>query len=112
MSIGSFGGINSAAAGAPLSARGSDNEKNQKAVSAQATSVDHERHAEEAAGIGQTESDKETSDRDADGRRLWEAEEEETEAENVEGLSDLQNAEQPKSKDITGDSGNSLDLTG
>ena len=31
------------------------------------------KQAELAAGVGQTEQDQESSERDADGRRLWEA---------------------------------------
>jgi len=116
MSIGSLGGITSSAAGAPLSqTAGSEAERTQKDALAQSRQVDANQKAEMAAGIGQTEQDQESSERDADGRRLWEKQDQSEEqrgdkdgghyGEAAEGSVRL-------SKDATGQSGTKLDLTG
>lgn len=71
--------------------------------------------AQRAEGLGATDADKETSDRDADGRRLWERTQESTdEAVQEEASTDEENADgSPRqSKDATGESGGLLDLTG
>ena len=103
MSIGPMAG---SAAGSPF-AQGQTSDVNR----AQQDSTDQSRQtksadkAEDAAGIGQTEQDEETSDRDADGRRLWEQAPE----------ADEQEQEPPspgRSKDPTGESGARLDLSG
>ena len=61
----------SSAAGAPLSqTAGSETERAQKESLAQQRQVGRDQKAEQAAGIGQTEQDQESSERDADGRRL------------------------------------------
>jgi hypothetical protein len=64
--------------------------------------------AESAAGIGETGEDSEVSDRDADGRRLWEEQLGNASADGPEPT------EHPEalSKDATGDRGNQLDLSG
>jgi hypothetical protein len=111
MSVGSLGGIISSAAGAPLSqTAGSETERAQKDSLAQSRQVDANQKAELAAGIGQTEQDQESSERDADGRRLWEAQDKTTN----EAGHDEQAAETSvrQSKDATGQSGTKLDLTG
>jgi hypothetical protein len=111
MSVGSLGGIVSSAAGAPLSqTAGSETERAQKDSLAQGRQVDANQKAERAAGIGQTEQDQETSERDADGRRLWEAKDEKAK----KGLPEAEAADTPirQSKDATGQSGTQLDLTG
>ncbi|MCI0331972.1 MAG: hypothetical protein L0228_01950 [Planctomycetes bacterium] len=110
MSVGSLGGIISSAAGAPLSqTAGSETERAQKESLAQSRQVDANQKAELAAGIGQTEQDQESSERDADGRRLWEspakAGKERQDTEVVESTV-------RQSKDATGQSGTQLDLTG
>ena len=106
MSIGSFGGVTGSAAGAPLSStQGSETERLQKDATAQARQIEHEQHAEQTAGIGHTEEDREASDRDADGRRLWERQLQ-PEGDSSEG------AKSRQSKDTSGDAGNTLDLTG
>jgi hypothetical protein len=110
MSVGSLGGIIGSAAGAPLSqTAGSETERAKDSLN-QSRHVETNQKAERAAGIGQTEQDQETSERDADGRRLWEAQEEKAkktaqEAEAVE-------PSMRQSKDATGQSGTKLDLTG
>lgn len=105
-----LGGLLVSAAGAPLSqTAGSETERAQKESSSQQRQLDANQHAEQSAGIGQTEQDQGTSDRDADGRRLWEAP--------VDGKKEAKTAaeaeaEARQSKDPTGQSGTRLDLTG
>ncbi len=109
MSMVPLGGILGSAAGAPLSqTAGSEAERTQKDSQAQNRQVDSEQRAERAAGIGQTEQDQETSERDADGRRLWEDSPQSKEHKNEDGPS----APPRQSKDATGQSGTQLDLTG
>ena len=105
MSIGSTSGIVVSVAGSPLAqTRGSETEKAGHDTSGQQRQVDNDKNAEKAAGIGQAEQDQQTSDRDADGRRIWEvdATNETTEAE----ATDLPVA--PRPSDGTG---TTLDLT-
>ncbi len=110
MSMGALGGIVGSAAGAPLSqTAGSETERAQKDSAAQHRQIDANQKAEQAAGIGQTEQDQESSDRDADGRRLWEGP--------ANSAKDAKNEEAPdallrQSKDATGQSGTQLDVTG
>ena len=107
MSIGSFGGVTGSSAGVPLSStQGSETERLQKDSASQSRKVEHEKHAEQTAGIGHAEEDQEASDRDADGRRLWERSQHTTTNDSD------QESKQRQSKDIEGLSGNSLDLTG
>lgn len=113
MSIGPLGGIIGSAAGTSLSqAAGSETERTQKDSLASLRQGEAQERAEEAAGIGHTEQDQESSERDADGRRLWEST-----AKRKNGAADQHasqdSAEPPKaSKDPTGQSGTKLDLTG
>ena len=110
MSMVPLGGILGSAAGAPLSqTAGSEAERTQKDGQAQHRQVDTEQRAERAAGIGQTDEDQESSERDADGRRLWEAP--------AQPGKDHQQDDDAahvlrQSKDATGQSGTQLDLTG
>jgi hypothetical protein len=105
-----LGGVVGSAAGSQLSqTTGSDNERAQKESVGQERQLNTTQRAEQSAGIGQTERDQETTERDADGRRLWEAPLE-------PGKDD---ADQPdghpaakQSKDTTGQCGGQLDLTG
>jgi hypothetical protein len=112
MSVGSLGGIINSATGAPLSqTAGSETERAKDSLN-QSRQVDANQKAERAGGIGQTEQDQETSERDADGRRLWEAQDDK----NRQGKSrtEAEAGETParQSKDSTGQSGTKLDLTG
>ncbi len=110
MSVGSLGGVIGSAAGAPLSqTAGSETERAQKESLAQNRQVDANQKAELAAGIGQTEQDQESSERDADGRRLWEAP---AKTGNERQDADVAEATVRQSKDATGQSGTQLDLTG
>jgi hypothetical protein len=110
MSMGPLGGITGSAAGAPLSqTKGSETERTQKDAQAQGRQMDAEQLAERAAGIGQTEQDQESSERDADGRRPWEAPAKRGKQSAAEETAE----DVPRqSKDATGQCGNQLDLTG
>jgi hypothetical protein len=109
MSMGPVGGLAGSAAGLPLSqTAGSETERAQKESIAQNRQLDANQKAELAAGIGQTEQDEESSERDADGRRLWEAPAKSNKDKNTDGVE----TENRQSKDATGQSGTQLDLTG
>jgi hypothetical protein len=108
--MGSLGGIAGSAAGVPLSqTAGSETERAQKESLAQHRQVDADQQAERAAGIGQTDEDQESSERDADGRRLWEAPNQSDKARKDDEAPELLLRQ---SKDATGQSGTQLDLTG
>ena len=106
MSVGSLGGLVGSAAGSPLSqTTGSETERTQRDSAVKDRNVHALERAERAAGIGTTEQDQEASERDADGRRLWEAPPDEQ--------SDADAAQAGRmSKGPTGQSGTQLDLTG
>lgn len=106
MSIGGLGSISSLAA-TPTTQRTSDVEKTQTATAEKSRVEAAAEYAEQASGIGETKEESETSDRDADGRRIWEFGEKPKQAE--------QPAEQQtagQAIDPTGDAGGTLDLTG
>ncbi len=100
-------GIVSSAAGAPLSQNNANTERAGREGAATDRTRSQAQAALAAAGIGKTDADQETSDRDADGRRLWEApagvEESESQAEEQEPR---------RPTDPKGESGNALDLIG
>jgi hypothetical protein len=107
-----LGGIIGSTAGAPLSqTAGSETERLQKDSLAQNRQVEANQKAERAAGIGQTEQDQESAERDADGRRLWEAPLDPAKAKTAEESAEAASAAR-QSKDATGQSGTQLDLTG
>ena len=88
--------------------------QNDAASQLRKTKADHK--AQRAEGLGATEGDTETSDRDADGRRLWERAQEQAEDGSVpeDPAHDESTKTNPvrQSKDATGDTGGLLDLTG
>jgi hypothetical protein len=72
MNVGSLG-IVAGTAGAGLAQRvGSDVDRAEQDAAAQKLLADAAQWAENAAGVGQTNEDQETEERDADGRRPWE----------------------------------------
>lgn len=107
MSMSPLGGIAASAAGIPSSQNKgteADRAHQQSATERQnATSA----KAESAAGIGKTEEEQQASDRDADGRRLWE--EPPAAEESADSAADTAT---PRTKDLTGEAGNELDLIG
>jgi hypothetical protein len=110
MSMIPLGGIGASAAGAPLSqTKGSETERALK----QGVSAERQQQtnlaAEAASGIGKTEQEEQASDRDADGRRLWEAP---LEQETTDETDDQQSPPPPRTGDLSGEAGNTLDLIG
>ena len=107
MSVGSLGGLIGSAAGVPLSQTGgSEAERASRETAAQSRHADGAARSEKAAGIGTTEQDQQASERDADGRRLWEAPPEAKKEEPAADDGDRQ------SRDPSGQCGTHLDLTG
>lgn len=111
MNVGPLGGVLAGAAGSQLAqTKGSDVERAAQDTGQQQRTDKLAQQADAAAGVGQTEEDQGTEERDADGRRMW------------EGPPDGSGQEQPgdehqqqrkrQAKDPTGTAGNSLDLTG
>jgi hypothetical protein len=108
MNVGATTGALTSAAGAPLSqTAGAETERTQKESSARERLVDSQNKSERASGIGETQEDREASERDADGRRPWEAPPKKKDA---SGEADPET--ERKAKDPTGMTGNELDLTG
>ena len=109
MSMGPVGGVVGSAAGTSLSqTAGSETERAKDSLNQQ-RQVDANQKAELATGIGQTEQDEESSERDADGRRLWEAP---AKPGKDQPKAEDDAAQSRQSKDPTGQSGTKLDLTG
>ena len=111
MSVGPLGGIAGSVAGSPLAqSKGSDVERAQQDSANQARRTTSDQKAESAAGIGEADGeDHETADRDADGRRLWEAP---PEATSDDAPDQEDRSEQAPAKDASGQRGNLLDLSG
>jgi hypothetical protein len=110
MTMAPLGGIVTSAAGAPLSqSAGSETERAQKDSLHQQRQTDSSQQAERAAGIGQTDEDQQSSERDADGRRLWEAPAKPQKQATKEEMS---TTVARQGKDASGQSGTQLDLTG
>src|SRR5262245_19039976 len=78
----------------------------------QARTTETAQRAENAAGIGQTEEDSQTSERDADGRRLWEKPAHPKKPDRAAATSAPPDPASHLSKDPTGSCGNQLDLLG
>jgi hypothetical protein len=107
MSIGSLGVLGSLAA-TPLPQKAADADKVQRDATDQSRSTQTEIAAEAAAGIGETEEDSQAAERDADGRRLWEA----PPKKQAEDAIPSADPAQQLSKDPSGDAGGELDLVG
>jgi hypothetical protein len=109
MSVGPLSGLIGSVAGAPLAqAKGSDAERAQQDAVQHDRQVQGELKSETAAGIGAADGeDKTANERDADGRRLWEAPPAATPAPD-------QQMDEPHrhSRDADGVRGNELDLSG
>ncbi len=109
MSIGSLPSVLVSAAGTPLAQSKAEVERTNVEVGAQQRQVFNERKAESAAGIGETDGqDHETAERDADGRRFWEAPPDGKK----NPIPENSEPSPPQSRDTTGQAGNLLDLTG
>ncbi len=110
MNIAFFNGIVASAAGTPLAlSKGTDVERSQHADAAQKRESVSQLKAEAAAGVGELDdADHKPEERDADGRRLWER------------FGKKNSGEEPGSepapvkqvRDLSGECGNQLDLSG
>ncbi len=109
MSMGPLGMAGSVAGGLPQ-AHNAATERTSQQASDQARQASSEQKAESASGVGETEQDEQASERDADGRRLWESAGDERQAGEGDGSSPTQ--DHPQSKDPSGTSGGNLDLSG
>jgi hypothetical protein len=113
MSMGPVGGVVGSAAGTSLSqTAGAETERTQRDTAAQHRQIDGDKRSELASGIGQTEQDQESSERDADGRRLWETPGKRGKNAKEESADNDASAASKQSKDPSGQSGTKLDLTG
>lgn len=112
MSVGPTGGVLGSAAGAPLSQSRGDAERNAVDGAGRDRQADDAQRAEKNSGVGQTEEDQGASDRDADGRRQWEAPAESGASEGDAPSSGVAPQPPAASKDATGAAGNQLDLMG
>ena len=111
MSIGPMGITGSLAGGQLQQATGSDTERTQQETAAQSRETKNSEKAEQAAGIDQTTEDAETSERDADDRRLWEDGDEPGVEEAGDGTHESGD-QAPQAKDPDGNCGMNLDLSG
>jgi hypothetical protein len=108
MNVGATTGPITSAAGAPLSqTAGSETERTQKETAVRERLADGQNKSEKASGIGTTDEDQQTDERDADGRRPWEIA-----AKKKPDAADSASGPDRRAKDPTGMSGNALDLTG
>ena len=106
MSVGSLGIVGSLTASS-IAQRSAETDRVQQDTVDQARTTQAAERTESAAGIGETEEDSQTSERDADGRRLWEQQQAKPKSEDVEAL-----ASDTRSKDPTGQAGSELDVVG
>lgn len=112
MSIGSLGIVGSLA-GSPLPQRTAAAEQAQSEAGGHSREAQAELQAEAAAGIGRTEEDAQSGERDADGRRLWEfpghGQSGEGDPESRQPT-DTSADDSPRSTDPRAEAGGSLDL--
>jgi len=109
MSVGPSSGVVGSAAGAPLAqTKGNETTRASQESSAQQRQLKNEKSAAEAAGIGATQEDQGASERDADGRRIWELPPEK------EGGETKSSTEEKRSQvaDPKGEAGKQIDLSG
>jgi hypothetical protein len=101
-------GMAGSVAGSQLpQSRGTEAERTQQDASVQKHEAQGEKNAESASEVGETAEDQESSERDADGRRLWEK------ATQTDGSNDdADEAQTPRSRDASGERGGKLDLCG
>jgi hypothetical protein len=107
------GGVLSSAAGSQLQqTHGKDTDRASQEVSSQQRGDKLGDHADMAAGVGQTEEDQGTSERDADGRKMWEGPPQDNSQEQQQNDEQHSEQQEHQPKDPTGEAGNALDLTG
>lgn len=109
MSVGPMVSVAASLAGSSLAqARGSDVERAQHEGVQLERRIAGEQQAEQAAGIGATDQEHEASERDADGRRLWERDGQRPTAPEADAAATTER----KARDATGQCGTQLDLSG
>jgi hypothetical protein len=102
-------GILGAAAGSGLAQRaGNEVDRAKQEAIGQQRQVELAQQAENAAGIGETNEDQQSEERDADGRRPWEIGGRQPADDQQETSPDSP----PRPRDPSGQRGNTLDLTG
>jgi len=101
-------GMAGSVSGALPQTRVAEADKSQQQAADQARQATSNEKAEQAAGVGETEHDEQASDRDADGRRLWE----ETQPAHQDDDEPADVAQDPHSRDPSGQRGANLDLSG
>ena len=106
MSVGSLGLIGSLAT-TPLPQKAAETDKTQRETTDQAREAQAAQAAEAASGIGETEEDSQAAERDADGRRLWEAT---AKKKPVEEAANEPDKASHLAKDPTGEAGGCVDL--
>ena len=110
MNIGPTSAVVGSVAGSPLAQlRGPDADRNSQEAIAAERRADGLDAAEQAAGIGTADEDQAAGERDADGRRLWEAP---PEKRDDSPSVDETTTPTPVAKDPSGDRGGQLDLRG
>lgn len=111
MSIGPMGFVSSVAGSSLAQTKGSELERTGMEVAGHERQQDVGRKAENAQGIGATDGEEhQTAERDADGRRLWEAPL--GEKKSAAGELASPQADEHRAKDPSGESGGQLDLLG
>ncbi|MGE3776161.1 MAG: hypothetical protein AB7F89_03170 [Pirellulaceae bacterium] len=109
MSAGLLGTVGSVTTGQLQQLRAVETDRTAREATRDATVANANRRAENAAGVGEMEQESAVSERDADGRRLWERPDPtapDEEADSASGPTAV------ASLDPSGDSGTLLDLTG
>lgn len=102
-------------AGSPLAQTKGAEVDRARQESARQTNVERaQEKSEKAAGMGAAEEQHAASDRDADGRMLWETNEQTTNEQTTDGDTNSQDSssEKRQSKDASGQRGSHLDLSG
>jgi hypothetical protein len=112
MNFGISSGLPASIAGIPIAQNGSGEvDRARSETAAQRRTAANDAKAEKAAGIGETDgNDHEVDERDADGRRAWEighAGQRKKSNETPDA-----NPTDRQGRDLSGDSGSQLDLTG
>jgi hypothetical protein len=110
MNVSQLGIVATAAATQLAQTRGSEIERVQQETAVHERATESTAEAEAAEGIGATNEEQATSDRDADGRRPWEIGPQESHGDSANIPSDSTSLH--RAKDPTGQAGSQLDLSG
>lgn len=108
MSMSPMGPLGSVAGSQMAQSKGTEADRVSQESSRQTNAERAEKRAENAAGLGAAEEEQAAGDRDADGRRILEIQEEQK----SDDQAAAEDAEQRQSRDATGQRGKNLDLSG